>query len=89
MKDCPAHKFNKDDVHKYVDLPNTDFEKVIALVGTETVPGGDYPLDPKAAAKGLKLARDPDFGGFRMNIGRKDQLEKMLAGEPFYGTIVR
>lgn len=83
--DVQASEFKRELLDQYAPLPEMSWSKMHELVGDEWRAGGHYPLDPSACAIGRKLA----FKGFTLLIGQYSQLEAMVAGKPFTGTIVR
>ena len=89
LRDVHYLKYKKKLDETYQTLDETTFEHIIGLVGIpeDFNPGDKTPLDPSAALLGLKLAlENPQF---RLNIGKFDQLEKMIQGVHFEGTVVR
>jgi uridylate kinase len=83
--DVPALAFKKELIEQYNPLPEMTWSKLYEIVGDTWVPGAHYPFDPVACAIGRKLA----FRGFSLLIGSYDQLENMVAGKPFMGTLVK
>lgn len=78
-------EFDKEQIASYEPLPQLSWSQMHELVGETWVAGGSYPLDPAACRIGRELA----FKGFTLMIGQYDQLEKMVAGQSFAGTIVQ
>lgn len=89
MRDVRASEYESELHNTYRLLLETSFQHVIGLVGNpgDFRPGDNTPLDPSAAALGLQLSRK--IPGFQLNIGRSEELEKMIAGKKFRGTIIR
>ncbi len=79
--DVPALSFDKNKINNYKPLPRLSWDKMISLVGEEWVAGGNYPLDPKAAVLGKELA-------LPLLIGRYSELDKMISGSDFEGSVV-
>ncbi|MFP4524594.1 MAG: hypothetical protein ACLFO2_04780 [Candidatus Woesearchaeota archaeon] len=82
--DVPALKFDKEKVQEYQPLPEMSWGKMRELVGDKWVAGGNYPLDPAACQVGKSRA----YKGFSLLIGQYSELDKMVAGKPFKGTVV-
>lgn len=80
--DVKALEFDKSKISEYQALPEMSWEKMLELVGTRWVAGGNYPLDPKAAVMGSQMK-------LKLLIGQYSQLEKMISGEDFVGTVVQ
>ena len=85
--DVKPFDFKKEKISEYESLPRMTWQKMIDLVGTDYVAGGNYPLDPSGVVLGAKLAEERP--GFTLYIGQKEQLDAMLRGREFRGTIVR
>jgi uridylate kinase len=84
--DVEALEFDKTRMSEYQPLPQMTWQKMLSLVGTTWVAGGNYPLDPKAALLGEQLGRER---GFQLLIGQYSQLEHMISKQPFTGTLVK
>ena len=84
--DVKALEFDKRKLAEYKSLPEITWEELLELVGTEWVEGGNYPLDPKAAALGSKLAEKAEFS---LLIGQYEELESMIDNKEFTGTKVK
>lgn len=77
--------FDKEKMDSYTPLFEMTWSELQNLVGSEWVPGGNYPFDPAACVLGKKRA----FTGFSLRIGMYDQLAAMVAGKDFKGTVVQ
>mgnify|MGYP006297111901 CR=1 FL=1 len=82
--DVPALKFDKEKVSEYKPLPRMTWSKMRELVGDRWVAGGNYPLDPAAC----RLGKGRAFKGFTLLIGQYSELDKMVSGKDFKGTVV-
>ncbi|MBN1275708.1 hypothetical protein JXA12_05465 [Candidatus Woesearchaeota archaeon] len=82
--DVQATAFDKELLSGYEPLPEMTWNKLHSLVGDDWRSGGNYPLDPAACRIGQELA----YKGFTLLIGQYEQLEKMVAGQEFLGTVV-
>ncbi len=80
--DVKALEFDKEKISTYKPLPRMTWNKMLELVGTEWIAGGNYPLDPKAAVLGKRL-------GVELYIGQYSELDRMISEQEFVGTIVK
>ncbi len=79
-------EFDKNKIKEYQQLPQMTWEEMLNLVGKEFIAGGNYPLDPPSAILGNEIIKtNPKF---KLYIGQRTQLKKMIKGEDFIGTIV-
>ncbi|MBN2251667.1 MAG: hypothetical protein JW724_06310 [Candidatus Altiarchaeota archaeon] len=83
--DVKPSAFDKERLGEYQPLPRMTWTELASLIGEEWHSGGSYPFDPAACKIGKELA----FKGFSLSIGRYDQLDAMVAGKPFKGTLVQ
>lgn len=83
--DAKATEFKKELLATYQPLPKMTWSKMHELVGDKWLPGGNYPLDPLACTIGRELATK----GFLLLIGQYVELENMIIGKEFTGTIVQ
>ncbi len=81
LKDLTKPEINKQ-IATAKDLKNITWKKIANLVGTKWVPGLHTPLDPLAAALGLK---NKDI---TLYIAEENQIENILNNEKVTGTIV-
>jgi uridylate kinase len=90
MKDCPVWKFDPKKIETYPDLHKTTFDHVASLVGdkNEMIPGGSYPLDPKAVSLYQQFIKQDHLKDIQLYVGALEQLPKMLKDDPFIGTII-
>ncbi|MFP4567695.1 MAG: hypothetical protein ACLFN8_02005 [Candidatus Woesearchaeota archaeon] len=79
--------FDKTKIPEYTPMPKITWEQILDLVGREFIAGGNYPLDPPSAILGNNIIKEKP--NFTLYIGQKEQLNKMLKGEDFYGTIIQ
>ena len=85
--DVKPFEFDKTKITEYKPLPEMTWEQILDLVGREFIAGGNYPLDPPSAILGNEIVKEkPEFA---LYIGQKEQLNKMLKGEEFHGTIIQ
>lgn len=80
-------EFNKVLLDTYEKVPKMSWSEMVDLVGSEFIPGGNYPLDPSAAKLGLDISKENK--PFTLYIGEKDEFEKMIKNEDFIGTVIR
>ncbi|MGM5480335.1 MAG: hypothetical protein ACQESC_02650 [Nanobdellota archaeon] len=79
-------EFNKENISEYEQLFMMNWDEITALVGTESVPGGNYPLDPPSAHLGKELA---DKQQFTLYIAMNTELEAILKQQSFTGTTIK
>ena len=66
------------------DIKEMSWKQLVDLIGTDWKPGLNTPFDPQAAELGYKLKKK-----VMLLLGRKEELERMLTGKKFKGTIVK
>ncbi len=66
------------------DLKEMSWKQLVDLIGTDWKPGLNTPFDPQAAELGYKLRKQVS-----LLLGRKEELERMLTGKKFKGTVVK
>lgn len=79
-------EFDKEKIDTYEQVSRITWEKMQELVGHSWKAGASYPLGPQAAILGFNLSHREC--GLKLLIGEYSQLEKMVSGEEFFGTMV-
>lgn len=85
--DVKPEEFDKTKISTYTPLSSMTWNYMLNLVGKKFIAGGNYPLDPPSAILANEIVKTiPDF---TLYIGEKEQIEDMLSGNDFVGTIVK
>ena len=66
------------------DIKEMSWKQLVDLIGTDWKPGLNTPFDSQAAELGYTLRKQ-----VMLLLGRKEELERMLTGKKFKGTIVK
>ncbi len=82
LKDLSKPQINKE-IEKAKDLKNITWKKIADLVGTKWIPGLHTPLDPLAAALGLKNKE------ITLYIAEEDQINNILNEGKVKGTVIK
>lgn len=84
--DVKPENFKKELINSYKPIKNISWAGMKDLVGESFIAGGNYPLDPPSTRLGNELHKiNHDF---KLYIGQKEELIKMILDDEFVGTIV-